>query len=77
MIRLVYEIRLSPTQSIQIRRGDITEETVDVIVNAANSDLAHGGGVAGAISKKAGPVLNAESRRWVRKHGPVQTGKLR
>ncbi len=61
-------------QCIQARLGDLTEERVDAIVNAANEYLAHGGGVAGAISRRGGPVIQAESDRWVRKHGPVPTG---
>ncbi len=46
-------------------------EQVDAIVNAANEHLAHGGGVAGIISRKGGPTIQQESYRWVREHGPV------
>ena len=46
---------------IKIVKGDITESNVDAIVNAANSYLQHGGGVAGAISRKGGPVIQEES----------------
>ena len=58
-------------QSLQIVQGDITTEEVDAIVNAANEQLAHSGGVAWAISKKGGPKIQQESDAWVRKHGPV------
>lgn len=54
--------------------GDITAEDVDAIVNAANSRLEHGGGVAAAIAGAAGETLTAESREWVREHGPLATG---
>lgn len=63
-------------QSIQARLGDLTEERVDAVVNAANQYLAHGGGVAGAISRRGGPVIQVESDRWVREHGPVPTGEV-
>lgn len=46
---------------IKVTRGDITEMDVDAIVNAANSCLKHGGGVAGAIVKKGGVVIQHES----------------
>ncbi|NOZ78599.1 MAG: macro domain-containing protein [Acidobacteria bacterium] len=43
--------------------GDMTEEIVDVIVNAANSQLQHGGGLAGALVRRGGRSIQAESSR--------------
>jgi O-acetyl-ADP-ribose deacetylase len=55
-------------------RGNLLEEPVDAIVNAANGHLAHGGGVAGIIARAAGPQLQQESDLLVQKHGPFPTG---
>jgi len=55
-------------------RGDLLREPVEAIVNAANGRLAHGGGVAGIISRAAGPGLQEESDRLVREHGPYPSG---
>ena len=62
---------LSTNQTLQIVQGDITTETVDAIVNAANEHLQHGGGVAWAISKKGGSAIQKESDAWIRQHGLV------
>jgi O-acetyl-ADP-ribose deacetylase (regulator of RNase III) len=58
-------------QSLELVDGDITQEKVDAIVNAANSHLSHGGGVAAAIARKGGQVVFTESREWIKRHGPV------
>ena len=56
---------------LEISRGDITTEEVDAIVNAANAYLQHGGGVAGAIVRKGGLIIQKESEEWVGKNGRV------
>jgi O-acetyl-ADP-ribose deacetylase (regulator of RNase III) len=58
------------TGRIVLREGDITDQEVDAIVNAANSDLVLGAGVAGAIRQKGGPTIQEECDRI----GPIEVG---
>lgn len=48
---------------LELVQGDITEQTTEVIVNAANTALQMGGGVAGAIRRKGGPVIQQECNK--------------
>src|SRR5918993_4848365 len=59
--QLLDEIRISNDKVIRLIKGDITDQNVDVIVNPANSYLKHGGGVAGAIVRKGGKIIQTES----------------
>jgi len=58
-------------KGIAVFEGDITEQHVDAVVNAANSQLLLGAGVAGAIRQKGGPTIQAECDA----HGPVAVGE--
>jgi len=65
------EQQITGGRTLSVCRGDLTEEFVDAIVNAANERLAHGGGLAGAIVKKGGMEIQTES--WAL--APVPTGR--
>src|SRR5512139_482510 len=56
---------------IELAQGDITGLSVDVIVNAANKHLQHGGGVAAAIVRRGGRIIQDESDKLA----PIETGQ--
>ncbi len=56
---------------VEVQQADITKLEVDAIANAANTDLRHGGGVAGAISRAGGPSVQAESDE----RAPIELGE--
>ncbi|MDQ2942385.1 MAG: macro domain-containing protein [Candidatus Dormibacteraeota bacterium] len=58
-------------RQIVIINGDLVEQHVDAIVNAANNDLVLGAGVAGAIRRRGGPAIQRECNA----HGPVKVGE--
>jgi len=72
---ILKEDQLISGMRFQIAQGDITQERVDAIVNAANAYLQHGGGVAGIIARAGGPEIQAESHSWVAEHGLVTHAK--
>lgn len=61
---------------VRLHYGDILDVTADVIVNAANTELQHGGGVAAAIARAGGPTIQEESDRlgWCDLGSAVMTG---
>jgi O-acetyl-ADP-ribose deacetylase (regulator of RNase III) len=61
--------------TIRTVRGDITRLEVDAIVNAANSRLAGGGGVDGAIHRAGGPVIAEQCQAWISTNGRLATGE--
>ena len=55
---------------LEVQQADVTQLEVDAVANAANTRLLHGGGVAGAIARAAGPELQRESRE----RAPIELG---
>jgi O-acetyl-ADP-ribose deacetylase (regulator of RNase III) len=70
----VAHVDLPGGHAFELVVGDLLSEPVDAIVNAANGRLAHGGGVAAAIARAAGPALEREGTRIVEQQGEIPVG---
>ncbi|HXH83106.1 MAG TPA: macro domain-containing protein [Candidatus Tectomicrobia bacterium] len=64
------KVKIGPA-TISIERGDITDRDVDAVVNAANAGLTMGAGVAAAIKRKGGVIIEEEALR----QGPIEVGE--
>lgn len=60
--------------NVAVVEGDVTRQPVEVVVNSANEQLRHDQGVAVAVVRTGGRVIQEESDTWIREHGPVQPG---
>uniref|UniRef100_A0A7N8WLG2 Macro domain-containing protein n=1 Tax=Mastacembelus armatus TaxID=205130 RepID=A0A7N8WLG2_9TELE len=65
-----------PKNKVLVCHGDITKQDADALVNAANEDLDHCGGVAAALSKAGGPEIQEESKTLVEYYGKIPTGDV-
>ncbi len=70
-VSVLDELKLPQGLVIRLVHGDITQSQAEAIVNAANAQLHHGGGVAAAIAHAGGPTIQSESDDWRRENGPI------
>ncbi len=74
MSRTIAQRALAGGRVFEAVIGDLLSDSADAICNAANGSLAHGGGVAAAISRAAGPELDREGDALVRAQGRLPVG---
>lgn len=69
-----FAVKLQAGVQVSVWKGDLTVFKADAIVNAANIDLQHYGGLASALSHAGGPQVQSESNDYISKHGSLNTG---
>ncbi|XP_023372078.1 poly [ADP-ribose] polymerase 9 isoform X2 [Otolemur garnettii] len=72
----VFRKKLTPRLELSVWKDDLTTHVVDAVVNAANEDLIHGGGLAGALVKVGGFEILEESRKIVSRSGKIPVGEI-
>uniref|UniRef100_H0WJD0 Poly(ADP-ribose) polymerase family member 9 n=1 Tax=Otolemur garnettii TaxID=30611 RepID=H0WJD0_OTOGA len=73
---LCFRKKLTPRLELSVWKDDLTTHVVDAVVNAANEDLIHGGGLAGALVKVGGFEILEESRKIVSRSGKIPVGEI-
>ncbi|MEA2002884.1 MAG: macro domain-containing protein [Actinomycetota bacterium] len=61
--------------NVIVTEGDVTRQAVEAVVNATNESLHHTVGVATAVVRTGGRIIQEESDTWVREHGPLEPGQ--
>ncbi|XP_076974264.1 protein mono-ADP-ribosyltransferase PARP9 isoform X1 [Tamandua tetradactyla] len=72
----VFRKTLANGIEVSVWKADLTRHAVDAVVNAANGNLRHGGGLALALAKAGGPEIDEESRNFVATFGKIPTGQI-
>ncbi len=73
--QLIKELSLPGDRNFSVVIGNLLNEPVECIVNAANGMLAHGGGVAAVIANAAGESLTREGERIIKERGKIPVGE--